>query len=379
MKKLRIGIAVGFLAFLFIMGAGSLFLLSELPADQWKAAAGDTVYQKNRWVNLYGLTQKILGKREIPDASPEYEVLRLNNGYLTFRYDVCDVKENAESTIAFQKFLEQEGIPFLYVQAPYKISETDPQLPAGITEGSNQNADRFLELLEEGGVPYLDLRREIQKQGLDHYGMFYRTDHHWTTEAAFWGFTEIYEAVCERLGLEADDRITDLENYRTEVYEGNFLGSQGRRTGIPYSGLDDMTVIRPDFSTSFQVLMPNSKRKSRKERSGSFEEVLLYRNYMEEPDIYQRSSDMVYGDNYSLQIIRNLDEEAADRKIFFLKDSFGRPSAAFLSLGFSEIHSIDLRKFDGLYEYIQQEKPDMVVVMYNPSRLRERSSYEFQE
>ena len=100
---------------------------------------------------------------------------------------------------------------------------------------------------------------------------------------------------------------------------------------------------------------------------------------MEEPDIYQRSSDMVYGDNYSLQIIRNLDEEAADRKIFFLKDSFGRPSAAFLSLGFSEIHSIDLRKFDGLYEYIQQENPDMVVVMYNPSRLRERSSYEFQE
>ena len=44
---------------------------------------GDEVFGKNTFISYYGLTQRLLGKRQILDSSETENVTRLNNGWLT--------------------------------------------------------------------------------------------------------------------------------------------------------------------------------------------------------------------------------------------------------------------------------------------------------
>src|SRR5699024_8954530 len=122
------------------------------------------------------------------------------------------------------------------VETPFKVSKYDPQLPLGVEDYNNSNADLFLSVLAEKQVPYMDLREVMREQGLDHYEMFNRTDHHWTSEASFWCFQQLYPAICDTLGETVNQALLAEESYQWTTYEDIFLGSEGRRAGIPYGG-----------------------------------------------------------------------------------------------------------------------------------------------
>ena len=159
----------------------------------------------------------------------------------------------------------------------------------------------------------MDLREVMREQGLDHYEMFNRTDHHWTSEASFWCFQQLYPAICDTLGETVNQALLAEESYQWTTYEDIFLGSEGRRAGIPYGGMDDFTVITPLFETSIRVSRPYESRKSRREAEGTFEETLLHTEILEREDVYNRACDDVYGSNYALQVTENLDETVSDK------------------------------------------------------------------
>ena len=62
------------------------------------------------------------------------------------------------------------------------------------------------------------------------------------------------------------------------------------------------------------------------------------------------------------------------KKILVLKDSFGRVVTPYLALGVDETSVIDLRHFTGsLKSYIEEYKPDAVIMLYYPGNLGESS------
>ena len=372
-KKINTILAAGFIAGTAVMGVGTVYTLWGTPLSELSSAVGDEVFGKNTFISYYGLTQRLLGKRQILDSSETENVTRLNNGWLTFTYPEFDGTQYAENTAEFQQWLAERGIPFLYVETPFKVSKYDPQLPLGVEDYNNSNADLFLSVLAEKQVPYMDLREVMREQGLDHYEMFNRTDHHWTSEASFWCVQQLYPAICDTLGETVNQALLAEESYQWTTYEDIFLGSEGRRAGIPYGGMDDFTVITPLFETSIRGSRPYESIKSRREAEGTFEETLLHTEILEREDVYNRACDDVYGSNYALQVTENLDETVSDKTILVLKDSFGRPVVDFLANAFREVHAVDLRKLTdvGIREYVQEIEPDMVIVLYNPGQLRE--------
>lgn len=89
---------------------------------------------------------------------------------------------------------------------------------------------------------------------LDAYDYFFKTDHHWTSEAGFYAFTKIAEYAENVLETRVDPKVRNLDNYNVENFEEWYLGSNGQRTGIHYGGIDDFHFISPKFETAIANL-----------------------------------------------------------------------------------------------------------------------------
>ena len=326
---------------------------------------------RTRFVTLNGGFRRLLGERAVNER------YKLDNGQLTYVIPELDMSGIAANTVAFAQALEAEGVPFLYVNTPFKVDPEDKRLPPGVEDYSNENADRFLTALRSAGVDTLDLRERVRAEGLEYGEIFYRTDHHWKAETGFWAFTEIASALAERDGgFAVDARILDFDSYDRTVYPSCLLGSAGKRVGPLYAGMDDFTVITPKYDSSFRLWGPNQSEAS----EGSFGEALLFPSYLD-GDMFRSSPYNVYlgGDFVQLYLEnqsreKGLAVQSTPRKLLVFKDSFALVVAPFLALGYDETVFLDLRVFEGdVMDFVRQERPDLVMVMYNPGALEDNN------
>jgi hypothetical protein len=382
-RKSHCLLAVSFLlilAFFFVNNLGTVVDAFEVPdakgttgletAAQYINNNYDkNFHEKYSFINLNGLIHSALGHRLMND------VVRLNNGHLTGLVERKDMSGNASNLIELKRQLDAMDIPLLYVQEPYKISKYDDQLPEGLEDYSNVDADQLVGLLKKGGVDVLDLRDEIVRDGLDHYSLFFPTDTHWKPQTALWGFQKISGRLTERYGFPIDPRVMDIDNFKKQEYKDAFLGQWGKRTGIPYAGEDDVTILTPAYLTRLSMSVPSKKIY----REGTFEETMLDKARLDNSQPFLQYTMGVYltGDR-DLVIMKN-EKTTSNRKILFIKDSFGVPVGAFLSLIAKEVDMLDLRHYKNgtLMEYIKKTKPDIVIFSYNPTMILRSDVFKF--
>ena len=315
------------------------------------------------FIDLNGAFQRLMGQRVVEDLNPALTVNRLDDGRMTFAVKAVETDWKAENLAALSAWCGERETPLLYVQAPFKIDPEDPQLPTGVTDYTNENADGLLAELNEYGVDMLDLRKEIKKQGLDHASLFYKTDSHWTTEAAFWASNTILKTLEKEYGLEIDSSAVERENFSSQIYKEVFLGSQGKRVGTLYGGVDDVEILLPAYETAISYTVPVHDYY----KEGSFEDAVIDYNHIEPVDYYNKSPYYVYsGGDYPLSQIKNL-KNPDGPKILLVRDSYSCATAPFLALGVGQVDTFDLRYNDQpLIDYIAESKPDAVVFLYNP-------------
>lgn len=305
----------------------------------------------------------------VEDVDPQYTVVRLDDHSLTFANpdgQAEDVTVRAEEMVEFARLVEEEyDIPLLYVQAPSK-TDVSP-LPDGVEDAAGREADRFLALLEKYDVATLDLRPVFRKAAdSGDYAedpLFFTTDHHWTPTGAFLG----YQTLCERLAkdyrFKIDKKLTDPGSFHRYTFEDIFLGSQGRRVGSLYAGLDDLDLWSPTFPTDFTYTVPIVGI----EREGPFIISLLFPERLAQQGYYDTNPYTIYsGDDYLLARAVNRNNPQGKR-ILILRDSFGCALTPFLSLISSECMAIDPRNFNGnqetMMEYLDWLEPDILIVM----------------
>lgn len=334
---------------------------------EFNVKINDSLAGRTYWVTLNGGVQQMLGKKAIEDVSPDDRVIKLNNGYLTFLYKWKDMKSPANHLIHFNQSLKELHIPLLYIQAPFKIDKYNTQLPEGLKDTTNQNADEFLSYID-GAVDYVDLREEIYKDGLSHYELFFKTDHHWKPEAAFWAYGKIRQILDEKYGFDIDAEYGNFSRYEVKKYENYFLGTQGKRAGLLYAGTDDISLIYPKFETKFIFKVPDRGI----EKNGDFLHTMFDFKHVERRDYFGKDPYSVYaGADYPLNIITN-QTTSSRKKIVLIKDSFFRPLSLFLAMDCEKIYIVDLRRYNNkfsLLAFIKAIKPDIVLVGYNPSLL----------
>ncbi len=345
-------------------------------------AVNQILDRNHTFIELYGGVQRLMGRRVVEDAEPKYTVVRLTDQVLTFanpEAQYTDMTTRGREMAEFAHRVEEElELPFLYIQAPGKTSMAS--LPKGMNDYSDAEADQFLSILKEEKVDTLDLRPAFlasAEEGLGLEELFFPTDHHWTPAGAFTAF----QSVCEKLSEDYDftifDEITDPHSYSVYTFEDVFLGSQGKRVGSLYAGVDDIQIWSPNFQTDFTYTVPLAGIS----RRGTFVTSLLFPEMLTDTDLYTANPYVIYsGGDHLLSRAVNEKSPYATR-FLVLRDSYGCAFTPFLSLISGEVMAVDPRQFDGdqeeMMDYIKWLDPDMILVLNTTSSLRVDKLYPY--
>ncbi len=391
MKYRNIAITVFTVVVLVFIVAGAYLNISLIskPYDKLKAEeinfeefvdqvgdayTSDAFAHKEDYININGLFARLTGRNFYND------VVRMKNGMLTRTTNaVIDAKANASSINIFNNYLSEEDIKFVYVQAPHKYDMSETNYPVSLGSTVNLNADNMLKELNALGIDTIDLRQMLSNtpEAVEKY--FYDTDHHWNNDGAFLAYGEILKYISEKYpNAGIDLSYADIDNWETTVYEDRFLGSQGKRVGVYYGGVDDYKLYLPKFDTDMLI---ETNQKTLFYRKGDFKDVnTLEELYLEnEPDYFGQNTYCTYiGGDYPILKHRNFKVENG-LKIMIIKDSFSLPVQAFLSTAVQEIDVVDPRylKDYTIAEYVDISSPDMVIMMINPSVMNDESYYSF--
>lgn len=342
-----------------------------------EAQLDESFFGKNVFIEGYGLVQLALGKEEMK----AYTIAKDTDGklhYVYFQTEETDVTAIGDATVSLAELAEETGAVCFYMMPPSKIIEGETTFDVGIpVPDENKAVDDFLLYLQEHGVASLDLRTTMGESGIPAQEQFYDTDHHWTIQSAFWGFTQLVDYLDSNyaMTLDPDGFYTDLDNYNQILYEDSYLGSLGRTVGAAYGGVDDFTLIYPKFTTNLSHYARNGDEEKIALYNTTFEQGLISMDcFNTETDIMDMEVDKYFAymwGNYGYtHIVNNNNEDGA--KVLFIKDSFTVPLAAFLSNTCSEVDLIDPRWFGGsIEEYVINGDYDAVIVSVSPANLIE--------
>ena len=297
-------------------------------------------------------------------------VITLRNGYLTcvspVRY-ASVIEEITDSVARFRDFLTERNINLMYVMVPFLVDTVDSELPLGITDASNDNADRLLENLDKRDIDYIDLRACEKEDGISHYDMFYRTDHHWNAKAAVWASGRVSEKLSRLYGYEYTPELFDINNYTSRIYEKVFLGSYGRRVTLSKAAPEDFEILYPDNDMTYHLVMPEKQL----DVTGTFDEVFIDYDKLKITDYYEMDAYSAYITlRRYVAVIENENAANPDKKILILRDSFGNIFAPYFAQQYGTVELIDVADFTGsIKSYIDESQPDTVLLLYNPTMI----------
>jgi len=316
--------------------------------------------RKHDFIDLNGLFCRMCGIRVCNG------VVRLDNGHLV-PMAIGKGKPRAISVnvIGFSRYLKERKIPFLYVQAPYKMDLGMKMVPAACHHHAYEDADELLSALVAAKVAVLDLRPHFAASVEDVERYFYRTDHHWNGDAIFEAYRLTTRRLADMLGISERTILNEINpsSWRRQTRPNWFLGSSGRRTGRFFGGLDEIVWYEPRFATqqSYARLQEGECGK------GDFSTTFVRQDYIDNrPDLFTQSAYDLYGGSRPLVCYRNM-HAPVKRKIVAVGDSYSHPVWTLCSTVFAEIDVIDPRIWQKgtVAEYVVQTKPDMVVQLVN--------------
>jgi len=232
---------------------------------------------------------------------------------------------------------------------PTAISVLEDKLPdAVLTDDQNDYLNRMAEAFTDLGT-FVDVRGtfEANKSSTK---LYYANDHHWTTDAAYLAWQELYEAM----------DLTSSVTYTPGIVCNSFVGSLVSSSGFPVKQYDAITIYQPNEDPVYTVTYDSEQRMT----------ASVYApEYLNSDDPYQ----IFFGGNFGQITIKTAAD--ANRKLLIFKDSYANCLIPFLIPDFTEITIIDPRYYyeDIDMEILSSNYTDMLF-LYNANTLSEDSS-----
>ena len=320
-------------------------VLSGKFGEEFEKYFADHFPQRNTWVGLnayYTLGTGINGQNGVYNGE---------GGYLINR--PVDKENYIKKNIrVFAEFKEKIGdVPMTVMLAPstgYVVSDKLPLIH------DSYNDDTYFEesakTLSESGVNFVDLRETFKQKYSEGEQLYYRTDHHWTTDGAYEGYVKL----CEKLGVEPAGRDSF-----TKTSYGGFYGTTYSTSGFWLTPPDNIIVYDNQNNTDKNITVKISED-GKDAHYGS----MFFYNHIGEDDKYPVFLD----GNHALTEIQN--KNAKNGTIVVIKDSFSHSLAPFLAENYSKVVLVDLRYYkQSVSELIKKENPEQVVALYGIDNL----------
>jgi hypothetical protein len=265
----------------------------------------------------------------------------LNDGRLmldTLEYSLF-LHERTTGIAFLDEFAEENGASFLYVRIPNKL-ENNSFLPIAfsdndIIEGSN----RLMNHIRDFGIDVLDLRVEMERDGVDFTTAFYKGDHHWKTGTILWAFGKIAEFVNSEYNFNIGEMMWDPLQFEHITYENSFSGEESRAVNAVLN-YEDITVMVPKFNTEFVITDLTGTNYMGRLDSGNFADVFV-------PWVNNEYNEsLVFGDlNRWFDGFTRYENAAAseDKNVLLVMDSMGIPLATFFANAFTRVDNLYLQ------------------------------------
>lgn len=185
--------------------------------------------------------------------------------------------------------------------------------------------------------------------------IYYKTDHHWTTLGAYYGYLQWTEAV--------DYRPRSFDPRDLETVSDSFLGTLHSRINLPM-GTDEIRIFPRTTSRKVRIIYDYEKE------ADSFYEPA----YLETKNQYGYFLD----DNHAFMEITT-GYSAQGKELFLIKDSYANTMIPLLAPHYEKIYVVDLRYYKGslfalMDQYVTHDKVS-VLVLYNCIHFLEDFSY----
>lgn len=276
----------------------------------------DQFILRDHWIGLKTAVERLLHKRESKD------IYFANDDYLIEKHTGIFTSDTAQRNIdtlalfvqQYQKQLGTAHISIMVVPNAVEILQ-DKLPPFAPASGEAQYLNQLAAALPEGS--WFDTTRILREHEAE--AIYYKTDHHWKTLAAFY----VYQQWAKAQGY-VEPQLAD---YQIKTVTDSFEGTIQSKLGIKTAG-DTIELFLPLQAIDYTV---------QREGSECLENDLYDNAALEAKDKYA----VYFGGNQGFLQIRTAAEN--DRKILVIKDSYANCLIPFMLEAFQTIDLLDLR------------------------------------
>lgn len=295
----------------------------------------DQFFARNFWVRMKLAMDRATGKKEVNG------VYLGSSGYLMEVPKSPDPVWFDKNLDAINAFAAKHDDLNLYMcvvpNAAYVLTDYAPK--AAPIRDQSKDIEAITSKLNRQ-VVFLDVTEAMREHQTE--GIYYRTDHHWTSRGARFAF----EAMAPRMDIK--DIAPDYDIY---TVADDFSGTMASKTGS-YGQVDQVQIYVPKKVTNdFMVTYPDNGGESCSMYSSAA---------LEARDKYT----VFFGGNYSMIDIKTVNNNK--RVLLLIKDSYANSFVQFLTPYFEHIIMVDPRYYyEDIEQVITKEKVTDVLFLYN--------------
>ena len=314
------------------------FSFDELFSGQYtkdfEAYTTDQFTLRDEWITLKAASELALGKRQ------NNGMFLCDGGTIIEPYEAPEDGKLEANMEALNKLVANTDADVYFALIPGKSDIWAHMLPQNAPRDSEKAAIDYCYSLSD--AVNVDVYGKLEEHSGEY--IYYRTDHHWTTLGAYYGFS----ALAESMGLDCPD-ISEYSGRETVSEE--FYGTSWSSSGFSWVEPDSMEIF---------VTEPEGLEITNYPQGSPVEGQLYDWSRLEVKDKYS----FFYGGNTPLLEIETGVEDAPS--LLILRDSYMDSLSPFLLASYSRIHILDLRYYRAsLSDYIAQNGFDDVLVCYS--------------
>ena len=319
-------------------------LISGDFAREYESYLSDQFILRDEWITLKTFLERAALKQETND------VYFASDDYLIEKHTGVFTSDTASQNLIrlgtfFENLRETFGPEHLTcIVVPNAVKILEDRLPAFADPYDEElYLDRIRESLPEG--VWFDASAVLRQiHGTDtEKQLYYRTDHHWTTEAAF----DVCAAWMEEKGIGSMDQGQFTVSTVTDSFEGTIaskLGIAGRADSIQ----------RFDPVPPYDYYLVYGQ-------SDDLRNTMYQASFLDTKDKYA----YFYGGNYGL-IETKMPESETGRRLLIIKDSYAHCFAPFTCGYFDEVDLLDPRYYNAsISELIASKSYTDVLFLFN--------------
>ena len=310
----------------------------------------DQFLLRNAFIKIKATADVTAGKLE------SNGVYRCKDNYLMEELTVPSDKLLENTLSSLKQFKRQyKKLDAFFLLAPNAGNILEEKLP-NFTKlnDQDQSMDKFFKEIKRYGYTPIDVRDTFATHTEDTQ-IYYRTDHHWTTDGAYLAYKQEVKKM----------KLTDEVTYKPYVVKNDFRGTLASKSGFVNGVNDAIKIYMPykdkDYNNSV-IYYADTKTKTTE---------FYQLDNLDTKDAYT----VFGGSNHPMYTIKT--PTKSSKRLLLVKDSYANSFIPFLAQSYREIVVVDPRYFfDNIDDIIKAEEITEVMFLYNANTFFNDNSLE---